>query len=501
MRNLGIILVLIFAANISFSQYHYDFNQNCKDAYSAIISLKFDEGKKLIEQEKTSNPDNNIPWMLENYIYFLTIFIAEEEDQFEELEKKKDKVISRLKKGDKDSPYYRYSLAQVYLQWAFARTKFKEYVTATLEINKAYRNLEANNEEFPDFLPNLINLGLLHTLIGTVPDNYNWIKKLVGVEGTIDQGVGEILTVLNETIANEEYSIYKTECLFYLSFIQMNLMTNKQKALDYIKMIEDDSSSMQNPLAIYAISRIYMDNSMNDEAIDLLLSKPSGSEYFPFYYLDYLTGLAKLHRLDDDADLYFNTYISNFKGINYVKDTYQKLAWHYMCRKDKNRYFEYMGKVKANGNTIIDADEQAEREAESGEEPNIYLLRARVLFDGGYYEKALSAITGETESGFLRNNKDSLEFYYRIGRIYHEWDKIENSISFYKKTVENGADSEYYFAANSALKLGLIYESKGDFENAEFYYEEAQSMENKEYRNSINQKAKAGLNRIETENK
>ncbi len=178
MRNLGIILILIFAANISFSQYHYDFNQKCQDAYSAIISLKFDEGKKLIEQEKTSNPDNNIPWMLENYIYFLTIFIAEEEDQFEELEKKKDKVISRLKKGDKNSPYYRYSLAQVYLQWAFARTKFKEYVTATLEINKAYRNLEANNEEFPDFLPNLINLGLLHTLIGTVPDNYNWIKKV-----------------------------------------------------------------------------------------------------------------------------------------------------------------------------------------------------------------------------------------------------------------------------------------------------------------------------------
>ena len=34
-------------------------------------------------------------------------------------------------------------------------------------------------------------------------------------------------------------------------------------------------------------------------------------------------------------------------------------------------------------------------------------------------------------------------------------------------------------------ELGLIYESKGDYENAEYYYKEAQSMENKEYRNSI----------------
>jgi len=501
MSKLGIILVLILAANLSFSQYHYDFNQNCKDAYSAVISLKFEEGKSLLDKEKASNPDNNIPYMLENYIHFLTIFIAEEEDQFEDLEKKKDDIVSRLKKGDKESPYYRYSLAQVYLQWAFARTKFKEYVTATFEINKAYRQLEANNEDFPDFLPNLINLGLLHTLIGTVPDNYNWIKKMVGIEGTIDQGVGEILTVLNESISNEKYSMYKTECLFYLSFIQMNLMTNKQKALDYIKMIEDDKSSMQSPLAIYAVSRIYMDNSLNDKAIELLISKPSGEEYFPFYYLDYQTGMAKLHRLDNDAEVYFLKYVNNYKGINYIKDAYQKIAWHYMANRDKEKYFEYINKVKEHGNTIVDADEQAEREAELGEEPNIYLLRARLLFDGGYYEKALTAITGETETGFLRNTKDSLEFYYRIGRIYHEWDKVDNSIPFYKKTVENGAESEYYFAANSALKLGLIYEGKGHYENAEFYYEEAQSMENKEYRNSINQKAKAGLHRIENRKK
>ncbi len=497
MRRVGLILILIIAVNFSYCQYHYDFNQNCKDAYSAIISLKFDEGKNLIEKEKSTNPENNIPYMLENYIYFLTIFIAEEEDEFEKLSKLKDDIISRLKKGDKNSPYYRYCLSQVYLQWAFARTKFKEYVTATFEINKAYRQLETNNEEFSDFLPNLINLGLLHTLIGTVPDNYNWIKKLVGVEGTIDQGVGEILTVLNESISNKEYSMYKTECLFYLSFIQMNLMTNKQKALDYIKMIEDDSSSMQNPLAIYAISRIYMDNSLNNEAIELLLSKPTGEEYFPFYYLDYLTGLAKLHRLDDDAVNYLFKYVNNYKGINYIKDAYQKIAWYYLVNRNKEKYTEYINKIKQYGNSIADADEQAEREAENGEEPNIYLLRARLLFDGGYYEKALSAITGETETGFLRNTKDSLEFYYRIGRIYHEWGKVDNSISFYKNTVENGAESEYYFAANSALKLGIIYENKGDYENAEFYYEEAQSMENKEYRNSINQKAKAGLHRIE----
>jgi len=497
MQKALLISILLLAFGIGYSQYHYDFNQNCRNAYTEIISLKFTEGKKLIEHEKSANPGNNIPYLLDNYIYFLTIFIAEEEAAFNKYDDLKDGIIERLKKGDENSPYYRYCLAQTYLQWAVARGKFKEYTTAALEINRAYRLLEENNEQHPEFLPNLINLGLLHTFIGTIPDNYNWVKKLIGIEGTIDQGVKEILKVLNASMTNKEMGHYKAECLFYLSFIQMNLSTDKQKALDYIKLIETDQSGLQSPLAIYAVSRIYSDNGMNDKAISLLTSRPSGDEYFPFCFLDYLTGLAKLHRLDADADKYFLKYIVNFKGINYIKDTYQKLAWFYLVNENIAKYNEYMAKVSQYGNAVVDADIQAEREAERGIVPNIYLLRARLLFDGGYYDKALIAITGSKTTGFLKNSRDSLEFSYRIGRIYHEWGKIDNSVSFYTRTIENGSESPYYFAANSALQLGMIYENKGDYTKATYYYEQAQSMENEEYRNSINQKAKAGIHRIE----
>lgn len=481
------------------AQYTYDFNENCRNAYAAIISLKFEEGEKIIQLEKTRNPQNNIPYLLDNYIYFLTVFINEEENTFELFDDKKDAIIDRLKDGDKESPYYKYSLAQVYLQWAVVRTKFKEYFTATIEINKAYRQLEKNEEEFPDFLPNNINLGLLHTMIGTIPDNYNWAKKIVGIDGTIDQGVTEILEVLNASFTQEEFKHHKAECVFYLSFIQMNLMSNKDKTFEYLKMIENDESSMQSPLAIYALSRIYMGNGMNDKAIELLLNRPLGKEYFPFYYLDYITGLAKLRRLDEDASKYFYKYVINFKGINYIKDAYQKIAWHNFVHGDEDQYAEIMNKVENYGNTIVDADKQAEREAAEDLIPNYHLLRGRLLFDGGYYEKAITELTVNTQDNFLINTRDTLEYTYRIGRIYHEWGKTDDAIINYKETIRLGSESEYYYAANAALKLGNIYELKGDFKNAVVYYEAAQDMKNEEYQNSINQKAKAGLNRIENQ--
>lgn len=490
------ILISLLTSNL-FGQFAYEFNDRCQNAYSAIIALKFDEGQKLINQEKASNPNNNIPYLLENYIYFLTVFIGEEEAIFEQLDDKKDDIIDRLEDGDESSPYYRYCLAQVNLQWAVARTKFKEYVSATLEINRAYRMLEDNKEEFPDFLPNNINLGLLHTMIGTIPDNYNWVKRMVGIEGTVDEGVNEILSVLNESLKNPQYSHYKAECLFYLSFIQMNLMTNKSKTLDYIRIIEQDKTSMQSPMAIYAIARIYMSTGMNDKAIEVLLNRPLGQEYFPFYYLDYLTGLAKLHRLDEDANKYFFKYVINFKGINYIKDAYQKIAWHYFVHDNPEKYEEYIAKVEKYGNDIVDADKQAEREAEKNSLPNYHLLRARLLFDGGYYQAAVEDLSSKDKSEYLSSEEDKLEYTYRLGRIYHEWGKKAEGIQFYKETIALGAESETYFAANAALQLGKIYEQQQQYDLAMNYYEAAQSMENKEYRNSINQKAKAGINRIE----
>ena len=66
MRKSGLVFILLVFVNLSFGQYHYDFNPQCKDAYTAILNLKFDQGKKLIDNEMKVNPDNNIPYLLNN---------------------------------------------------------------------------------------------------------------------------------------------------------------------------------------------------------------------------------------------------------------------------------------------------------------------------------------------------------------------------------------------------------------------------------------------------
>jgi tetratricopeptide (TPR) repeat protein len=89
-----------------------------------------------------------------------------------------------------------------------------------------------------------------------------------------------------------------------------------------------------------------------------------------------------------------------------------------------------------------------------------------------------------------------LEYLYRIGRVYHESGKTSEAIRFYKLTIDKGEDKPWYFAANAALQLGLIYENLKNKDIARIYYQKSLSMNPIEYKNSIAQKAQAGLSRL-----
>jgi tetratricopeptide (TPR) repeat protein len=221
--------------------------------------------------------------------------------------------------------------------------------------------------------------------------------------------------------------------------------------------------------------------------------------YFPFFYLDYLTGLAMLNRLDDDAAKYFLRFTVNFKGSNYVKSAYQKLGWFWLLKGEEQKYREYMQKVKLYGDDFTDGDKLALSEAESEVSPNICLLKARLLFDGGYYSLSDSVLN--SPYCFLESEKDEIEFPYRKGRIMHALGCHEEALIWYDEAISAGRQERYYFAANAALQAATICESSGNMELAEEYYKSCLHMKNKEYKNSISQKAKAGLNRINEKRK
>jgi len=154
-----------------------------------------------------------------------------------------------------------------------------------------------------------------------------------------------------------------------------------------------------------------------------------------------------------------------------------------------------MNRIPLVGDNTTDSDKKALSDFNSKEFPDIHLLRSQLLFDGGYYDRSLGELALFNQNP-IKSEHHALEYLYRLGRVYNESGKLQDAIHYYNLTIEKGQDKQWYFAANAALQLGIIYENMKKTDLARSYYKKCLSMNPSEYRNSIAQKAEAGLSRL-----
>lgn len=493
MKYLSIIIILLFGSIPSMAS--FTFNDNCKLAYTDVMCLRFVQAGTRMVSEKKLNPSNQVPYIIDNYIDFLKVLIGEEDKDFIQLQKNKDPRLQRLALEGKNSPWFLYSQAIIYLQSGVARIKFSEYVNASIDINRAYRLLMENQRKYPDFVMNKAALGILHSLIGTVPAKYRWATRSLNFEGTIPEGNAELKEAFRQVAADPQLRFLLPETAFLLTFVTLNLSADIPAALSLAEKFNSPQLApvlKESPLLIYSFANIYSRAGENDKVIQLLTSCPHTADRYPFHFLNYMLGVAKLNRLDEDACYPLLNFLGSFKGKNYIRSAYMHLAWFYQVQNDPKLYNTYIERIKLRGNDQVDNDREALNFAKSNVKPVLPLLKARLLFDGGYYTRAIQELEG-FKAG---DTKSGLEYSYRLGRIYHNWGKTEQAIAYYKETIEKGEKLPYYFAANSSLQLGIIYENRNEFSLARMYYSKVLDMDFEEYQFSISNKAQAGLNRI-----
>ncbi|POY35625.1 hypothetical protein C3K47_14610 [Solitalea longa] len=483
-----VFFLLAFAGS---SKANFDFNANCTEAYKLILALKLDQAKTLIEKEKKSHPANSIISLLENYVDFYTIFTTENESDFDRLKSKKSARLRRIEKDDERSPYYLFCQAEINIQWALTRARFGEYYTAALEINRAYGYLKENATKFPQFWPNNKNLGILNIVLGNAPSGLRTVLNTFGINADIKTGVNMMEQALTQLPASD-YSFFYDETALYLSYVLNDIVGDENayaKTLKYLKPISDSCL-----LKSFVQGYICMKTAHNNEAISIFSARPSGGSYAPFKHIEYLLATAKLNRMDDDANLFFQKYLTNYKGSFNIKDSYMRLAWCGLLEGDLKKYQQNMTLVKSKGFDYNDKDKHALKEAEQGV-PDLYLLGARLLYDGGYYDRALNVLKSKKITEQI-SEKDKLEYSYRMGRIFDGMKDYDKAIQYYTQTINWGSGRQWYFAANSSLSLGKIYENQKNFAKAKQYYQLCLDMKGHEYKNGIDAKAKAGIKRL-----
>ena len=253
-------------------------------------------------------------------------------------------------------------------------------------------------------------------------------------------------------------------------------------------------SHQGNPLACFFRAYMNMRNYKTEQAITYYKYNHDINKTI-LHYNNYLLGMTMLNKLDTNAEIYLAEFCNNFRGSNYVKDAYMRRGWIRLLQNDRNGYFEMLKQIPNRGITLTDSDKGAEKPAATRSIPNLILLKARLLMDGGFNQQALNQLAGKTANDFSSQD-EKVEFTYRAGRIYHLMGNIDNAIAFYKEAIQRGSKLPIYFAARAALELGHIYADQKNYKEGKRYYQMCLDMPNSDHKNSIDVKAKAGLQRV-----
>tara|TARA_B000000565_G_scaffold255833_1_gene238234 strand:- start:9897 stop:11372 length:1476 start_codon:yes stop_codon:yes gene_type:complete len=486
-----IVLIFLFYSNFVFCS--FGVSERTELIYKNIMHLDFVAAKKLIDiEKKNQNSSNGLFYLYENYIDFLKIIISDDEKYYLEKKHLKNKRVSLIKKCNKDSEYYLYTQAEILLQWSFIYLKFEDYEKAAVAFIKAYSLLKRNETIYPDFNLNKKGLGIIYSSLAYIPNEYNWILKFFNLDNNKEIG----LNYFNSILDNDQSKLYYDEVIFLISYLHINLINDSifyQKCMDLI-----GEKYKYSPLLNFAAAKISVKLGNNKQCIYILENRPPHLKAFSFPHLDYLLAIAKLNDLNlTDSKKYFLRYLSNFKGKSYKKSAYQKLAWISYLNSEKKEVKANFLKVRKNGSLYLEIDRKAEKEAEKEYITHPILLKARLLYDGGYYKRALVEIDKLNYNSDLKNQLEKSEYSYRYARIISKLNYPSNEvIKKFQNAYNIGQIAGAYFSPMSALQIGLIYEHENNINNAKKYYNKCLEFSDFDFQRSIHQKARLRLKAI-----
>jgi hypothetical protein len=328
----------------------------------------------------------------------------------------------------------------------------------------------------------------------TIPDGYKWLSNLLGIRGSVKEGMGELGQFLG--MDDEWSALFRDEANFYYLYLQFYILNQHEQVFAYVRRHNLDVRN--NYLYAYLYANLCINDQQSALAAQIIEGRSKAAGYLDMPVWDLEMGYAALNHLEPGTPAYLERFLQRFKGRFYVKDALEKLSWYYYLKGNQAAADSLRREVIRRGSAEADADRQALAAARKGVWPDKVLLQARLLTDGGYFTEALRSLQGVSTSGYTRP-EERCELAYRLGRIYDGLGRKDDAITAYLTTIKTGAGLREYYAARAALQAGYIYEGRGDCERAVEFFQKCLSLKDHDYKNSLDQRAKAGIARCNGE--
>lgn len=490
-RVVSAILAGLLPLMSGFAQDTFDWNERVQRAWESVTAMRMSEAMAWNAAEKSDHPHNLAPLLVDSYADLLRLYFAERRSDYPRFRDDLSSRLDRIEASDDKGPFLRFSQGLLHFHGALAAIRFDDKWNAALEVRRAYTHFKDNHHRHPQFGPNNVYFGVLTSMLGAVPNGFQWILNLFGFRGDIRIGNRMLLDHIEGR--TQQPGICRSEALILYPYLVSVLEGDPDKAIRFIE--RGGLDQVRNHLHAFMAMNIHINNQRSEAALRILDGIDMSPAYLHIPFWDFERGhiYLNLFRLKEAKSAY-TRFVNGFTGDYYVRDAYEKLSWIALLENDPKQATEMRAMVLQRGTDVSDADRSATGNARSGQWPHPLLLKARLLSDGGLQARAWETLLSADPRSF-RSRADQTEYSYRLGRTLDLLGRKDEALRHYTRTIEQGKGMREYFAARAALQSGRIHEEQRNCEKAATCYQQCLEMTGHEYKNSIDQKAKAGLQR------
>lgn len=482
----SLFLCLLLSTGASGQQ--FNFSARAKNIQEKLLNQEPVEAE--IRSLRKAEPDNLAADYLEIQSLFLNAYLPEDPKVMEAHEKHMGKLQSRLQNIRENNPMRAVALAESHLLRAALRVKLGSYIGAAWDTYNAYDYLKENTRRFPDYLPNQMGMGFLYTSLGSLPDSYRFYASIVGMRGDIELGM-KMMQAAGKVISQpgSEFHFLRAKSAFILVYTRYLLLEDKDVRFAQYRL--DPASS---PITAYLEGKILIEQGEHRKAVVLLTRALQARGRLKFPYLHYQLGKALLSQESPDCAKEFGTYLSTYKGQNYVKSTHRYLWWFYSLRKETEQAEYHRRMVRTDGGEETGADQQALLDIDRPLNP--VLIRARLAFDAGEEKKAEEELKKAAGKEPNWSQEDRAEYAYRMGRIAERTNRNDEAVRWFNQSLRLSREPGFE-RGNAMYQLGLIAEVQGQKEEAERWYKRCLEEQDYPFYQGLHRKCKAGISRLD----
>jgi len=481
------LIFLFLLSTVAHSQ--YQLNENCKNGWMLLMDLKIDEAKRLMEKEISINPTNYYALYLEQTCDAYALYINPSDKEYDIFLDNYDEKREKMDGKFEDSPYYLMCKSTMDLQLGVIKIMNGSTIWGVSKAFSGYKGVYKNLDKHPNFMPSLMLDGFFNIALSNLPPFLkNTISKF-GVSSDLGYGV-ETLKKVYESQKNIK-GVNAESSLFRILVAKIN--KTSEMVYDFTQSYDDNIQNLF--LLKYFKANIEYSIGKNDQSLETLSNLPYNNSSYSRLLYNYMMSKALLRKLDNRSGYHSDQYLKQLYKKQYFKEITYNWALNYLLQDNRVKYKELCSIVIDEGSDINERDREAFYDASLDYEPDINLVKARLLIDGEYLNRFKKVIV-TYEDHPRKELPYQLEYYFLKGKYAVATKDDIKAKTFFKWIIENGKNEDYYFACESALKLGNIYEKEGDYDNAKKYYSKSESLYKKRYYEYIGAKADKALTRI-----